>query len=151
MEFLRCLTSPSQCCWLEEIAAQASMDVISVSRMGIMGLCSMPKFQCLEIFLGIEPFEPRGLSHLFCIGTWRVGSKWCVSFAQVRPFQISRTAFSLIPNKNATCTGDGRACIEAFAASLIWKISMACVSLSIALGLDLLVIPVLVWDGLRLI
>ncbi len=69
--------------------------------------------------LGLESLHPLGLPTTFLIWTGRVGSMWQVSLPQVRPFQMSRTAFSLIPNKVATLTEDGHGRIRVLAASLI--------------------------------
>ncbi len=109
----------------------------SWSMLVLVTLDIRPRF--LGALLGLESLDPKGLPHIFFIRTGRVGSKKCVALAHVRPFQISRTAFSLTPNNNASCTGFGQACFELFAVSFKKKISMACASLRTALGLDELV------------
>jgi hypothetical protein len=44
---------------------------------------------------------------------------WQVSLPHVRPFQMSRTAFSLIPNNSAILTEDWHGRMKVLAATLI--------------------------------
>ena len=71
--------------------------------------------------------------------TTRAGSRCIVSRSQVRPFQMSRTAFSLTPNARATQHGlrlSYRLLESVLLASLILRISIACSAVRIALVLQ---------------
>jgi hypothetical protein len=101
----------------------------------LVGLSSALSFCCCIVVLGLQPLQPFGLPVIFFVEAGREGSMWHVSLAHVRPVQISRTVFSLIPKYIAVWTADGHGCMDVFAVSLIWKIWRTCLSLRIALGL----------------
>ena len=89
-------------------------------------------------FLGPLSFEPFGRpTFLSCVGLVLslVVSKCCVSRLQVRPFQMSRIAFSLTPNERAIMAAG--CCLSALAEAfsiLILKMSTACCSVKKALN-----------------
>jgi hypothetical protein len=84
----------------------------------------------VRLFLGRLSMQPLGRP--VCLNvTVRVVSRWLVSRDHVRPFQISRIAFSLTPKREATSTADD-------AEPLILNISTAWSSVSVARGLKFL-------------
>ena len=69
----------------------------------------------------------------------RAGSRCMVSRNQVRPFQMSRTVFSLTPKARAILEGLSCCLIAAGPEILILKISIACSAVKMALVLQALI------------
>ena len=101
-------------------------------------LCSVVVDAFVDLELVKRRFKrgrPGGL--LLATITTRAGSRCIVSRSQVRPFQMSRTAFALTPNSRATLQGlMFWPLFRAWLESLIENISTACSTVRIALVLQ---------------